>query len=539
MRRALALAAATAAVAAPCAASARATVALDGGSLTFFADTLALVARDGATLALADGTRGRADAAYVDLRNDRAVLAGHAHVVHGRAARDADAIVIDLDDPRVDLLDAASGVTETTRALGAPKPASFDAARFAFPDVDDRNAFIRSKRARITPHADVRFTPAAFPTSVGGVPVPSYLYTYATAIGFSSNSLPGASFDQPYGLWGSPTSLTALHARWEEGIGPALGLQQQLVSGDDAYANASIDQPLHGYSVRGFNAYRRMGARYTVELDGTDTIYGALAHMGLTAAFGAAGARFDYSRTSSGGSSMTATLRSPDKPLFGGVTYRLSTSIGFDAQRGGLLTALPDYRAYATVWRHGVDVSLASPTIRVPFGATLTATVDGNRTWYDFPHRNDSLSGSAQLSKTLIRHAGQPRLALFAGYIGAWNQDVYPTAQALFYPTALEPIILPDGTPYDGYAAFSGAQTFRAVDAQLQYTPNVDTTLRMTVTHTSDFPQYDGFGRPVWAVVADARFRPFRNIGIDIGREYDFAWGGTRWLPRWNFAVTP
>ncbi len=289
MRRALALAAATAAVAVPCAASARATVALDGGSLAFFADTLALVARDGATLALADGTRGRADAAYVDLRNDRAVLAGHAHVAHGGAARDADAIVVDLDDPRVDLLDAASGVTETTRALGAPKAASFDAARFAFPDVDDRNAFIRSKRARITPHADVRFTPASFPTSVGGVPVPSYLYTYATAIGFSSNSLPGASFDQPYGLWGSPTSLTALHARWEEGIGPALGLQQQLVSGDDAYANASIDQPLHGYSVRSFNAYRRMGARYTVEVDGTDTIYGALEHMGLTAAFGAGG----------------------------------------------------------------------------------------------------------------------------------------------------------------------------------------------------------------------------------------------------------
>ncbi len=116
---------------------------------------------------------------------------------------------------------------------------------------------------------------------------------------------------------------------------------------------------------------------------------------------------------------------------------------------------------------------------------------------------------------------------------------MYPTAQALFYPTPLEPIILPDGTPYDGYAAFSGAQTFRAVDAQLQYTPNADTTLRMTVTHTSDFPQYDGFGRPLWAVVADARFRPFRNIGIDVGREYDFAWGGTRWLPRWNFAITP
>ena len=467
------------------------------------------------------------------------MLAGHAHVARGGTSRDADAIVIDLDGPRVDLLDASSGVTETTHALAAPKAAEFDAARFAFPDVDDRSAFIRSKRARITPHADVRFVPASFPTSVGGVPVPSYLYTYATAIGFSANSLPGSTFDQPYGLWGSPTSLTALHARWEDGPGAALGLQQQLVSGDDAYASASLDAPLHGYSVRSFNAYRRMGARYTIVADGTDTIYGALEHVGMTAAFGAAGGRVDYTRTSGGASSFTTTLRSPDRPLFDGVTYRVSGSVGFDAQRGGLLGVLPNRAAFATVWRHGVDVSLASPTIRAPFGATLTATVDGSRTWYAYPHRSDALSGAAQLSKTLIRHGGQPRLALFAGYLGSWSQDVYPLAQAIFYPTPIAPILLPDGTPYYGYAAFAGATTFRAENVDLQYTPNINTTLRVSVIHTSDFPQFDGFGRPVWAVRTDARFRPFPNVGIDVGREYDFAWGGTRWLPRWNFAITP
>jgi hypothetical protein len=526
-------------VLAPAAASARATVALDGGSLAFFADTLAIVARGGATLGLADGTRASADAAFVDLRNDRAVLAGHAHVARAGRTRDADAIVVDLDGPRVDLLDAASGVTETTRALAAPKPAGFDAERFAFPDVDDRTAFIRSRRARITPHADVRFVPASFPTSVGGVPVPSYLYTYASAVGFSANSLPGSTFDQPYGLWGSPTSLTAVHARWEQGPGVALGLQQQVVSGDDAYASASLDAPIHGYSVRSFNAYRRMGARYTIVADGTDTIYGSVVHVGTTAAFGAAGGRVDYSRNSAGGSSFTAALRSPDRPLFGGATYRLTASMGFDAQRGGLLGALPNRSDFATVWRHGVDVSLASPTIRAPFGATLTATVDGSRTWYAFPHHSDALSGAAQLSKTLIRRAGQPRLALLAGYLGSWSQDVYPTAQGIFYPTPIAPILLPDGTPYYGYAAFSGATTYRAVNVDLQYTPDINTTLRVSAIHTSDFPQFEGFGRPLWALRADARFRPFPNIGLDIGREYDFAWGGTRWLPRWSFAITP
>ena len=148
---------------APCAARARSAATLDGGTIVFFADTLALVARDGTTLTLADGTRARADAAYVDLKTDRVVLAGHAHVERGAASADADAVAIEMDGDRVDLLDAASGVTRTTRALGTPAAADFDAQRFAFPDVDDRSAFIRSKHAKIAPHADVRFTPGGVP----------------------------------------------------------------------------------------------------------------------------------------------------------------------------------------------------------------------------------------------------------------------------------------------------------------------------------------------------------------------------------------
>src|SRR5581483_5560971 len=286
----------------PAAAAARATATLDGGTVLFFSDTLQIVARDGATLAFADGTAGAADAAFVDLKNDRVVLAGHARLAHRGVSVRADAIAVELAGDRVDLLDAASGVTRTTRALGPAVPADIDAQRFAFPDVSDRNAFIRSRHAAITPHADVRFRPAAFPTSVGGLPVPSYLYTFATGAGFGATSLPGSDFDQPYGLWGSPTSLTAVHARWEDGPGPAIGLQESLVSGDDAYATAAFDQPIRGYSTHGFDAYKRLGRRYTVVADLTGTIYGTLEHVGATGAFGAYGARTDFSRTTAGAS---------------------------------------------------------------------------------------------------------------------------------------------------------------------------------------------------------------------------------------------
>ena len=519
-------------VALPVAANARATATVDG-TIVFFSDTLALIARDGATVKLADGTRAHADAAYLDLRTDRLVLAGHAHLARGAAAIDADAIALELDGTRVDVLDAASGVARTTRALGPATPAEFDAERFAFPDVDDRNAFIKSKHAAITPHADVRFTPASFPTSVGGLPVPSYLHAYATGAGFGSTSLSGATFDQPYGLWGSPTSLTALHARWEDGPGAALALQQQVVAGDDGYVAASIDAPLHGYSVRGFTAYRRIGSRYTAIADGSGTIYGTVAHVGFTAAFGAAGGRLDYTRVSGGGSSFNASLRTPDRPLPGGATWRLRGDLGFDAQRGGLLGLLPDAQRYATVWRHDLDLSVSTPVVRVPFGATLATSFDTARTWFAFPHHRDALGATASATRPLARN-----LKLFLVYQGSWGADVYPYAQALFYPTPVTPLLTPDGTPYYGYAAFSGATTFRSQSGELQFTPN-GTSLRLTLTHTADFPQFNGFGRPQWEVRGSARFRPFRNIGIDVSRAYDFAWGGTRWQPRWGFAIMP
>jgi hypothetical protein len=536
MRTAVAALVAACVLGVPCAASARAPAVLDGGGIVFFSDTLALVARDGASLALADGTRARADAAYVDLKTNRVVLAGHARVARGAASAAADAIALDLDGDRVDLLDATAGVSRTTRALGAPVAAEFDAVRFAFPDVDDANAFIKSKHAKITPRADVRFTPASFPTSVGGVPVPSYLYTYATGAGFAAGSLAGATFDQPYGLWGSPTSLTALHARWDDGPGAALALQQQIVSGDDAYVSASIDAPFRGYAVRSFNAYKRLGARYTVSADGSATIYGSAEHAGLTAAFGLAGGALDYRRVSNGFSSFDASLRTPDRPLFGGATWRLKGILGFDAFRGGLLNQLPDAKRYATVWRHGLDLQVASPLVRAPLGATLSATFDAGRTWYAFPHHYDQFGASASASRPLLRN-----VTLFAGYQGQWSSDVFPNAQAIFYPTPATPVLTPDGTPYYGYTAFSGARTFRSQNVDLQFTPNRanGAAFRLSVIHTADFPQFNGYGRPQWEARGDAKFRPFPNVGIDVGRVYDFAWGGTRWQPRWSFAITP
>jgi len=537
MRRALALFAAAACAVVPAAAQARATATVEGGAIFFFADTLALIARDGATIRFPDGTRAGADALYVDLKNDRVVLAGHAHAARGGASAAADAIAFELGGNRVDLLDAATGVTRTTRALGAGTPAEIDAQRFAFPEVYDRGAFIRSRHATIVAHANVRFTPAAFPTSVGGVPVPSYLYTFATAAGFGVSTLPGATFDQPYGLFGTPTSLTQLHAR-VEGSSGALALQEQLASGDDEYLSAGIDAPFRASSSSGFNAYRRLSERYNVTLSEADAFGFRSTDATLSAAFGAAGGRVSYHLQNAGYSSFDASLRTPDLLLPGRATLRLTADAGFDAQRNAALypyAILPDGRRYGMVWRHGLDAFLATPTIGRPRGISVSATLEGTRTWYAFPRHADTITANANVSKKLT-----PAILLFAGYSNVWSAAVYPNEQGLFYPPPVPPLLAPDGTPYLGYNAYRGVAVARYENLDLQVAPpSTTTSVRLSIRHTDDFFQFDGIGRPPWEVHADAQFRPFPNVGVAFGRSYDFGWGGRRWLPGWSFAITP
>ncbi|BDE07680.1 hypothetical protein WPS_29560 [Vulcanimicrobium alpinum] len=537
MRRAAALALFACALA-PAAATARAAAMLDGGTVVFFSDTLALVARDGATLRLADGTRCSADAAYVDLKRNRAVCAGNARVVHGAASVRADAVALELDGPRVDLLDATDGVTRTTRDLRAPAPAEIDGERFAFPDVDDRTAYIRSRRATIVPRANVRFTPAAFPTSVGAVPVPSYLYTFATSAGFSASTLAGATFDQPYGLFGTPTALTSLHARWLQGPGGTLALQQQIAAGDAAYVTGAIDAPLRGNATTGISAYRRMGSRYTASFGASSQFGIRQANAAFGAAFGGAGGRLAYALQTGGFSTFDASLRSPDLALPRGATVRVTADLGFDGQRGGALSPyaiLPDGRRYGTVWRHGVDVFVASPTLRGPLGTSLSATLDGARTWFAFPRRADTVTASASASKRVS--AG---VTLFAGYVNGWTSQVYPGLQTTFYPVPNPLPLAPDGTPYLGYGAFRGAAVARYANLDLQIAPpRSSTSVRLSLRHADDFVQFDGIGRPRWEFRGDTTFRPFPNVGLSFGRSYDFDWGGRRWIPGWSFAIQP
>lgn len=513
-------------------ASAKPSLDIRAASLSFFSDVLGIVSRTQTTITTADGLTFTGGAAFVDLQHDRLVVTGAAQVQNGAHTIHADTIACDLDSHTVDTLDAATGAQRGTVALSAFAPVSIDSDRFDFPDLDDRRTYIRSRHAIVTPRANARFLPAIFPTSPGAVPVPSYMYTFASSSGFGASTLGGATFDQPYGIAGGPTSLLAAHFRYEDGIGPTIAFDQHLVYGDRAYIVTSVDSPQRADRTLQLTAYQSMGPHFSQTFSAVANEFIGGGTYDLTAAFGGASARFDYSRFATS-SSLDISANTPDARLPFGVRGRLRADFGYDALPGGLLTQLPDRTSYATVWRHSLDVFAYSPVVNAPFGMRLGMTADASRTWFDFPHHRDALSGSATLSKNVSK-----ALTVIGSYTAAFSYDIYPGSQALFFPTPVTTLIAPDGTPFPGFSAFTGAAMSRGYTLDAFYAPGANTSLRMTAAYATDFPQFHGFGRPPLEMRFDARFRPLPNIGLDIGRGYDFDWAGRRFT-RWSFSILP
>jgi hypothetical protein len=505
----------------PLAAQAKPVATIDGGSVLFYADSLAIVVRRGVTLHLANGSVVSGATAYVDLRTDRAVVAGDARITRGATTLHADALAFDFPGRKLDVLRSESGIAVADAALTQLTVAPADGNAFAFPDLADNRAYIRARHAEIVSRTSVRFRPAAFPTSTGAPPVPMYLYTFAAGNGYAATALSSAAFDQPYGLYSSPNALTSLHLRYLNGSGPSLGIEQNIIDNNDGFLAGALDVPVHAAIDEGLNGYRRLGEAGTVSLGATTDDGFHQATLGFTQAIGTLIGRLNYGITNTGASSAILSLRTRDHLLFDGITWHTSVNYGFIAQDGGVYALAPNPAQLQTVWQKGIDVFLASPLIHGPLRTTLSATVDGSRTDYSYPHHFNALetniTGSRRLSRTMT---------MFFGYDTRWSGDIFPNAQAIFYPP------LPNVYAYQGYT------TARLANLDLQYVQGPYTSVRLSYRKANDFPQVIYFaGRPPNEVRADLRLRVAPNIGFSFGRAYDFGWNGSRWVPGWNFSV--
>ncbi len=469
-----------------------------------------------------------------DVGKARIIASGDVTVTHGTRITHGEVYRIDLETDTATIV----RVEPTPASFTIPGDASAPEVErplvdtdFKPLDLDGQRPYIRSRHALIAPGASVRMTPAEFPTSAGpALALPTYLYTLVQNQNLAQTAGPGASFDQPYNLFGSPNSLTAAHLRYESQNGVTLSVDNRLVDRNRAYVVTSLLP---------FRSRRADVLAYQQLRPGLQQTFTASHTFGLTHVDAASYRLQGTSRLSIATltASSYATTNSLELAL-GTIphdvghyfSYQLRTGYAYDHA----LYSFPyanDFRTFV-----GGYATLPGATL---LGTSLNARYDYQLTSYDFPHQTTSgtltLSGGRVFSRGVNVYATASYLQSTSRYR---EGDV--ARRALGLPDPRFPLITPDGTPYLGYFAFAGASTYRTYQIQSTFAgKRGDDRLQLNLTHTRDFPQFDGYGRPPLTASIDITRRITPTIRLEIGRSYTFGWASRYLSPQYTFGISP
>jgi hypothetical protein len=497
-----------------------------------YANQTLLSAEGHATVRVGDRTIS-ADAIRIDLGHNRLLATNAVRVERGGHAVTGNAYVIDLATG-VAMVMRLDPVPATYRLSGDDPGSEVEmalpAGTFEAIDLDGQRPFMRSHHAIVTPNGAVRMTPAEFPTAAGpSLTLPTFLYTLVQNQYISQSAAPAASLDQPYLIAGTPNSVTAANLRYDAQNGVTLGLDEHLVDGQRAYVATSFlplrdrqfditayDVIRHGLQQT-FTATQTFGpsaltaTSYRLQESGALTIETLLA------------TEFD---ASNGISLDTSTYPHDVGKYF---SYQVHGGYGYDHNYGGF--------PYTNDFRIEAGGYVSTPSVRV-FGSSVNAKYDYSFTAYDYPH--EVTDGVTIL--TVARPLGnRVRSLATVSFEQSDNRYRYLATGvlALGLPDAGTPYYAPDGTIFPGYFAYSGLSTLRTYQFQTTVTGSGDNRFSVTFTHTKDFPQYHGFGRPPYEVDVDVKRRIFSTLAAEIERSYDFGWGGQYLSPQYYFAVSP
>jgi hypothetical protein len=180
---------------------------------------------------------------------------------------------------------------------------------------------------------------------------------------------------------------------------------------------------------------------------------------------------------------------------------------------------------------------VASPTLHGPFGIGTSVRYDYSLQQYDFPHEVTSGTASLILSRALNRS-----LSFFGTVSVNQTADRYrdDAGRYLGLPDPSVPYYAPDGTPYPGFFAYAGLNTYRTQSLQTTWRPRGgENSLQLFVTHTDDFPQFHGYGRPPLYLTLDVTERLGSTLRVDLARSYSFGWNRQYLSPQWQIGISP
>lgn len=547
---------------------------LDADSVALYYDRYLIEADGDVRLRLEDGTLLTGDTFSMDLRLNRFLIAGHVRLTSGSVTYAGAAFSEYLDDDRgyfIPLLGAPDrwtfiGGDYAVPYLGREMPGDV----FFLPNLTNEKPYLLASSATIWPRDAMMFHRARFRVAGTMAPAGNLYFNFSANPNFHQNSLVGASVDVGYPFAGGKYEDTTLHARYDQTVGPYLGIEQHF-AWDNAYIVASVnpfDRAAKQYNLLASDRFSRNFelddfSQLNVVQDGWTTPF-VSSYFGSYAATAALKRSFLKLTFNQYNDDLLADP--PPDPVTGEKFYGNPSYVfdpthpvnatlqwtGFDHPvgrlplyfrlRSGLATYHNGYglgsfagTEYDTLWSSFYGATLYTQSLRVAPNTYVVGTFDKQRTFYSLPHHLDTETTTVSASRLLGTKAA------FSLTYQVTNSGDYagPYQLALYPPSA--PINPATGLPDIGYLAFDGFATSRALSWLATFTPKPNVTYSVNYAHYDDFPAPVGtiLGRPPNYLNFDVKMRLTPQLSLELSRAYYFNWYGAKWAPQMGIQLGP
>ena len=505
-------------------------VTVRGADVEFYAGHLVLDAKGGASLD--DGVlHVTADRIVVDLNHNRYVAAGDVRVTgaaRGSALAGAGAALgVDLsshDGTLVAIAPTPSTYTVTgplvepapvsgTGASPTPNPAEtpFAAATptpepLALVDLEGEQPFATAAVATAHLGADVRLGAARVIVPGGrDVYLPSYVYTFASEVGYSQSNVSGSSEDIPIYFGSTRDSITGAHFTYSAATKVGIGLDHRIIDGGKAYDLFSVS-PLYGDARDAeFTWYEQVNGHASQTIDGraADGVgsvwtYGAIdslhrSYLSLAASDSLLG---DFE---------TVTWQGAYEPLGTGwagelFDFHLATSYGRSQPYAG---------GAAPVYDTSFDALVQAPALVLDPSSSLSLSADWSETFDDQPHRRFAAAYTATMT-----HRWDPFLTTRLSDTESPTVDVYPSFG-------------------DGTREYVSGQV-----ATIAYQNGEPFAFTFGIAHAAALSAPPGISVQPWSASLDVRFRVSGSLAFDVSRSYGFGYLGQR-FGGFGFQILP
>jgi len=545
---------------------------ISADQLRYFADEKMIEARGGVRLQLSNGVHLAGDACVINIALQRFVVAGHV-VADTPAGRYSGAAFADFLTFRrsyfIPLDNAPDRWTFLNDDYSHPeKGRVMPGDAFFLPDFSSTQPFIIARAARIDLNNYIEFTPARFVFFGGAValpPLPGYTRNFSDNQNFAVNSLSGATFDIPYGVAGSSSSLDTAHVRYDQQRKTYGAFEHHSVFGDNGYAVFSLNpatQPSKQWNLLGYGG--TMDSAVDIRAQLFTYQYGLVQPLSssgfldaqYTHALRGSSLRFEMTQAYD---SLLAPPRlgyygdpshpfTPNHPFVWGASWygydkhiansglflRLASGIGFIHDGYGVIPGRGSSGNTAYV-----RALAYTPVYAAPFGTGLNASYEVQRTWLSFPNRVEEQTLAISDSKRLTS-----RFSLTATYLvqSSFVDDINALYASPSGITGLTPQPLsPNGLPLiAGVITQSPATRNRAVILRAAWAPAPNFQFSLTAQDNAYTPgQAPGSsGPPRYQALADIRTRISKTFFLDVARAYYFNWGNQRWSPQFALQIS-